>query len=72
MADEPTEEEILAALEGRAEEIERNDGFGLDKDGRLADRRIQAAEDALPGSLDPPFPYVVEKFDPGLGRKWGL
>ena len=72
MADEPTEEELIAALESRADEIEQNDGFGLDKNARLTALREQRAEDNRPAPLDPPFPYRVVSFDPILVRRWEL
>lgn len=72
MADEPTEEELLAALESRADEIERNNGFGLDKDARLAALREQRAEENRPAPLDPPFPFRVVSFDPIFVQRRGL
>ena len=72
MPDEPTEEELIAALESRADEIERNDGFGLDKTARLTAQRQQRAEEDRPKPLNPPFPYRVVSFDPIFVRRRGL
>jgi hypothetical protein len=51
------------------EDIEEKDGFGLDKDRRLLEQRERKAEEEGPGPLDPPFPYQVERFDPGTLTK---
>jgi len=44
------------------------DGFGLDKDARLARRREDRREGSRPEPLDPPFPYFPIPFDPILAR----
>jgi hypothetical protein len=46
------------------EDIEEKDGFGLDKDRRLLERRERKEEEEGPEPLDPPFPYRVVSFDP--------
>lgn len=46
------------------ENSEEKDGFGLDKDRRLAERRDRQAEEGGPDPLEPPFPYRVISFDP--------
>jgi hypothetical protein len=48
------------------EEPEEEDGFGLDKDARLAAERAEAEEEARPEPLDPPFPYRVIAVDTGM------
>jgi len=52
------------------EDNEEKDGFGLDKDRRLTERRERTAEEGSSEPLDPPFPYPVVSFDPiFLGRR---
>lgn len=51
------------------EDIEERDGFGLDKDRRLTERRERTAEESGPESLDPSFPYRVISIDPNLYRR---
>ena len=68
MADEPTEEELIAALEARANGIEQNDGFGLDKTARLTAQRERRAEEDRPTPLDPPFPFQSLAFDPRFAK----
>ncbi len=52
------------------EDNEEKDGFGLEKDRRLAERREKIAEEGGPEPLDPPSPYRVVTFDPiFLGRR---
>ena len=46
------------------EDIEEKDGFGLDKDRRLVERRERREEEDMPEPLDPAFPYRVISFDP--------
>ena len=41
------------------EDIEEKDGFGLDKDRKLVERREPRDEELVPEPLDPPFPYRV-------------
>jgi hypothetical protein len=41
------------------EPAEEKDGFGLDKNARLAAERAEAEEEARREPLDPPFPYRV-------------
>lgn len=54
------------------EDREKKDGFGLDKDRRLVERRERKAEEDGPEPLDPPFPYRVISIDPFLlGRLAG-
>ena len=50
------------------EDNEEKDGFGLDKDRRLAERREQNAKDGGPEPLDPSFPYRVLPPDPRMFR----
>ena len=45
---------------------EEKDGFGLDKDRRLLDRRERRDEEDLPEPLDPPLPYRVISINPLL------
>ena len=45
------------------EDNEEKDGFGLDKDRRLTERRERTAEEGGPEPLDPPFPYRVISID---------
>jgi hypothetical protein len=45
------------------------DGFGLEKDRRLAESRERKAEEGGPEPLDPPFPYRVISPDPRLFRQ---
>jgi hypothetical protein len=49
------------------EDIEEKDGFGLDKDRRLVERREPRDEEGVPEPLDPPFPYQASS----IGQKWG-
>ena len=50
-------------------EEESPDGFGLDKDARLQDKRQRAANEARDvDPLDPPFPYYVIPFTPPRER----
>jgi len=51
------------------EDREEKDGFGLDKDSRMMDRRERTAEEGWPEPLDPPFPYRVVSFDPIFVRR---
>jgi hypothetical protein len=51
------------------EDNEEKDGFGLDKDRRLVERRERMAEEGGLEPLDPPFPYRVVSFDPILVRR---
>jgi len=51
------------------EEIKEKDGFGLDKDRRLTERRERGEEESGPESLDPSFPYRVISIDPNLYRR---
>jgi hypothetical protein len=51
------------------EDNEEKDGFGLDKDRRLTERRERTAEESGPESLDPSFPYRVISIDPNLYRR---
>lgn len=46
------------------EDIEGKDGFGLDKDRRLTERRERKEEEDRPEPLDPEFPYRVISVDP--------
>jgi hypothetical protein len=46
------------------EDSEEKDGFGLDKDRRLVERRERGEEEDVPESLDPAFPYRVISSDP--------
>ena len=43
------------------------DGFGLDKAERLLAKRLSKEEEEAEqaAGLEPPFPYVMEKFDAG-------
>jgi|GEM_PF-3133539 len=41
------------------ENSEEKDGFGLDKNRRLVERRERTTEEQGPEPLDPPFPYRV-------------
>jgi hypothetical protein len=45
---------------------EPKDGFGLDKAERLLAKRMGEEEEEADqaAGLEPPFPYVMEKFDP--------
>jgi hypothetical protein len=47
---------------------EKKDGFGLDKKSRaIATRLGKELEDAKAvAELEPPFPYVVQAFDPAI------
>lgn len=45
---------------------EEKDGFGLEKDRRLAERRERTAEEGSSEPLDPPFPHGVISVD----QKW--
>jgi len=54
------------------EDNEEKDGFGLDKDRRLTERRERNAEEGGPEPLDPPFPYRVVTFDSIFIRQQGL
>ncbi len=47
---------------------EEKDGFGLEKDRRLTERRERTAEEGGPEPLDPSFPYRVLPPDPRLFR----
>jgi len=38
---------------------QEKDGFGLEKDRRLTERRERTTEEQGPEPLDPPFPYRV-------------
>jgi hypothetical protein len=51
------------------EDIEEKDGFGLDKDRMLAERRERREEENGPKPLDPPFPYRVISVD--SDQFWG-
>ena len=52
------------------EDIEEKDGFGLDKDRRLTERRERQAEEGdRPEPLDPPFPYQFVSPDPRFFRQ---
>ena len=42
------------------------DGFGLEKDRRLAEQRERQAEEDKPDGLDPIFPFRVVSFDPDI------
>jgi hypothetical protein len=46
---------------------EPKDGLGLDKGKRLNEKRNQKEEEEAKQAtaLEPPFPYVMEKFDAG-------
>jgi hypothetical protein len=46
------------------EENEEKNGFGLDKDQRLVNRRERKEEEDGPEPLDPEFPYRVISSDP--------
>jgi hypothetical protein len=48
------------------EDNEERDGFGLDKDRRLTERRERKAEEGGPEPLDPEFPYRVISVAPSL------
>jgi hypothetical protein len=48
------------------EDIEEKDGFGLDKDRRLTERRERKEEEDGPEPLDPAFPYRVISINPLL------
>ena len=48
------------------EDREEKDGFGLDKNSRLVERRERQTEEGEPDPLDPPFPYRVIPPDPRL------
>lgn len=48
------------------EDNEEKDGFGLEKDRRLVERRERNAQEGGPEPLDPPFPYRVIPPDPFL------
>jgi hypothetical protein len=48
------------------EDIEEKDGFGLNKDRRLLERRERREEENGPDALDPPFPYGVISSDPSF------
>lgn len=50
------------------ENSEEKDGFGLDKDRRLVERRERTTEERGPEPLDPPFPYWVISIDPLMVR----
>jgi hypothetical protein len=50
------------------EDNEEKDGFGLDKDRRLTERRERTTEERGPEPLDPPFPYWVISIDPLMVR----
>jgi hypothetical protein len=63
MPDDPNEDQLIAALGGRADEIGQDDGFGLDKTARLTAQRERRAEDDRPKPLNPPFPYGVISID---------
>ena len=43
-----------------------SDGFGFDKDARLAQRRADKAEKEKPEPLEPVFPFTVIPFDPAF------
>jgi len=53
-------------------DIEETDGFGLDKDSRLMERRERQADDGGPEPLNPPFSYRVVSFDPIFVERRGL
>ena len=53
------------------EDREERDGFGLDKDSRLVERRERQAEEGGPEPLDPPFPYRVIAIDIDVMRGSG-
>ena len=46
---------------------ETKDGFGLDKEQRLLAKRLGKEEEEAEqaAGLEPPFPYVMTKFDAG-------
>lgn len=48
------------------EDSGEKDGFGLDKDRRLVERRNRQAEEDKPDGLDPIFPFRVASFDPEI------
>jgi hypothetical protein len=48
------------------EDSEEKDGFGLDKDRRLVERRERTAEEDKPDGLDPIFPFRAVSFDPDI------
>ena len=48
---------------------EEKDGFGLEKDRRLTERRERTAEESGPEPLDPPFPYRVTSLDQNFVRR---
>lgn len=50
------------------EDREEKDGFGLDKDRRLVERRERSNEEHGPEPLDPAFPYRVISIDPLMVR----
>ena len=48
------------------EDNEEKDGFGLDKDRRLTERRERSNEERGHEPLDPAFPYRVVSFDSSM------
>ena len=54
--------EVLVAMSE-----ETKDGFGLDKEQRLLAKRLGKEEEEadLAAGLEPPFPYVMARFDAG-------
>lgn len=49
-----------------------SDGFGLDKDARLAAQRAAAAAQAKALTLDPAFPYIAMPFPVALLKSMTL
>jgi hypothetical protein len=47
-------------------ESEERNGFGLNKNARLEARGAAEVENEKSEPLDPPFPYWVIAFDPGM------
>jgi hypothetical protein len=47
---------------------EPKDGFGLDKEQRLLAKRLGKEEEEVEqaAGLEPPFPYVMARFDAGI------